>query len=338
MISSEFFYTTCAYGAETALKNEVLRLNPKIKPGFFKKGFLTFHYPGQLEGDFHLDIVFARSYGLSYQLIKIVDQNYKELEREISFLQKKLGASALVHVFKRERYKTAEKIDQALVDQVKLWREKFSDGVLKNNTPVIDVVFLEENEVFLGWHLHHHDHSEFIGGDPEMVLPSEAPSRAYLKIAEACLRIKPDIGADDIVMDVGCSPGGASFFFLKNGLNVLGVDSAEMDPKVLAFKKPWFRHVRKPIGNIASDEIVPGISWVAVDMNVKPPILILELKKLVPKLKDVRGLFLTLKMPDVKSYEEIPQYLKQIKKLGFTKIKPIQLVSNKQEIFVYAEK
>lgn len=338
MISSEFFYTTCAYGSETALKNEILRLNPEIKAGFFKKGFLTFHFPRKLKGDFQLPVIFVRAFGLSHQLYKIADQNYKELDKAVKDLREKLGKECIVHVFKRERYKTAEKVDLALIGLVSELRKKYPPHKLKVGMPVIDIVVLEENEVFLGWHFHHDGHTNFMGGDPELVLPESAPSRAYLKIAEACLRVKPMFKKNQTVLDVGCSPGGASFFFLENALNVIGVDSAEMDERILKNYKNKFYHLQKPIGHVVADDLVLPIDWLAVDMNVKPAILMMELKKLIPKLPLLFGAFITIKMPNVESYEEIPKILKQIKKLGFNSIQAVQLVSNKQEIFVYAEK
>lgn len=338
MISSEFFYTTCAYGAETALKNEILRLNPEIKPGFFKKGFVTFQFPRKLKGDFQLPVIFARAFGLSHKLIKIADQNYKELDHEIKLLRDQLGKEAVIHVFKRERYKTAEKVDLALLGLVSELRKKHQPQKLKEGTPVIDLVALEENEIFVGWHFHHDGHTNFIGGDPELVLPENAPSRAYLKIAEAFLRVKPMIKANQTVMDVGCAPGGASYFFLENKLNVIGVDSADMDDFISKNYKNKFYHLQKPISHVTIEDLVLPIDWLAVDMNVKPAILMMELKKLIPKLPQLFGAFITMKMPDVQSYEEIPKLLKQIKKLGFNSVQAVQLVSNKQEIFVYAEK
>jgi 23S rRNA (cytidine2498-2'-O)-methyltransferase len=84
--------------------------------------------------------------------------------------------------------------------------------------------------------------SPFINGAPRFVEDRTGPpSRAYLKLWEACslMRAWPEAGAR--CLDLGASPGGWSFAIARLGATVTAVDKAPLDPLVAAMPGVVFR-------------------------------------------------------------------------------------------------
>ena len=81
--------------------------------------------------------------------------------------------------------------------------------------------------------------SPWLMGIPRMRMPSSAPSRSTLKLAEALQefvgeeglgrRMRPGMTA----VDLGAAPGGWSWQLVRRDLNVLAVDNGPMDPALL---------------------------------------------------------------------------------------------------------
>ncbi len=77
--------------------------------------------------------------------------------------------------------------------------------------------------------------SPFVGGVPVFVEDRIGPpSRAYLKLWEACLRFGEWPAAGARCIDLGASPGGWSWALAALGAEVLAVDRAPLDPRVAA--------------------------------------------------------------------------------------------------------
>ena len=60
------------------------------------------------------------------------------------------------------------------------------------------------------------------------------PSRAYLKLWEACTRIGAWPGPGDICLDLGASPGGWTWAIANLGATVTAIDKADLHPRVAA--------------------------------------------------------------------------------------------------------
>lgn len=58
------------------------------------------------------------------------------------------------------------------------------------------------------------------------------PSRAYLKLWEALVRIERWPRAGDVCLDLGASPGGWTWLLAQTGARVIAVDKAPLDPRV----------------------------------------------------------------------------------------------------------
>ena len=61
--AAQFVFMTCRAGAESALKQEVARVEPAWRPSFSRPGFLTFKNTGEGQVDATLAIVFSADDG-----------------------------------------------------------------------------------------------------------------------------------------------------------------------------------------------------------------------------------------------------------------------------------
>jgi 23S rRNA (cytidine2498-2'-O)-methyltransferase len=159
-------------------------------------------------------------------------------------------------------------------------------------------------------------------------------SRAWLKMEEALRWSRLPIVADARVAEIGSSPGGASQSLLVRGCYVLGVDPAEMDPAVLAH--PRFTHLRRRSTQVRRREF-RKIRWLTVDMNVAPSYTLDAVEEIVTHSEvNIRGMILTLKIPDWDLAAEVPQYLARMKSWGYNLVRARQLQHNRREICVAA--
>jgi len=135
-------------------------------------------------------------------------------------------------------------------------------------------------------------------------------------------------------VELGCAPGGSCQALLSRGLKVVGIDPAEVAPSVKEHRR--FTHVRKRGADVRR-RAFRHTRWLAADMNVAPAFTLDTVEAIVthPAVQ-IRGLLLTLKLPDWRLAEEVPAYLKRIGSWGFTKVRARQLQHNRQELCVAA--
>ncbi len=77
--------------------------------------------------------------------------------------------------------------------------------------------------------------SPFPGGEPVFVEDRAGPpSRAYLKLWEACTRLGAWPRPGETCLDLGASPGGWTWALARLGAAVLAIDRAPLDPAVAA--------------------------------------------------------------------------------------------------------
>jgi len=79
--------------------------------------------------------------------------------------------------------------------------------------------------------------SPFVNGEVTFVEDRIGPpSRAYLKLWEACVRLGAWPGPGDTCLDLGASPGGWTWALARLGATVTAVDKAPLDPAVAAMQ------------------------------------------------------------------------------------------------------
>jgi 23S rRNA (cytidine2498-2'-O)-methyltransferase len=206
-----------------------------------------------------------------------------------------------------------------------------------NGDRVLDLIWVEPSELWIGLHEQTSDHVPYAGGIPPMSLPEEAPSRAWLKIEEALLWSGARVRPRDQALEIGSAPGGATFNLLQRGLNVVGVDPAEMDPRVLHWKgESRFRHLRRAVQQLDASDLPQGVQWLLLDMNVSPNVSIDEISHIARLIGDpLLGVFLTIKLNKWRIAGEIPEMLEHLRQLGLARIRARQLSSNRQEFTVF---
>lgn len=332
--TSNFIFVVCQAGAEVAVKTEIANSNPGLKFSYSRPGFITFKSPTELAPDFSLHSKFCYAYGITHQKFK---------KDQISELFSHLNTKTL-HVIERELYEPEKspkeysfgKLREQFISENEKKLKSFSVNQSPENGDLVgDIILIDENEIWLGSHIHSNHHRPFPGGRPDIKLPEKAPSRAYLKLEEAILLNDIKFGTNDVAIEVGSAPGGASFALLERGLTVVGIDSAEMDKIILKNKN--FQHIQKSIVDVQPNELPKIVHWILIDINQKPEIALKALEWLIPKFKkSLKGLILTFKFSDWKSTENVQKIEKNIKSYGFKKIISKHLINNKKEINITA--
>lgn len=197
--------------------------------------------------------------------------------------------------------------------------------------PGQEIIKVSDTVFYLGTPL-----SRFKLDYPEHILPENSPSRAYLKIIEAAERADVIFQKGERALEIGSSPGGASFALLEQGLKVIGVDTGVMD--AVCLNNPDFQHFQKSIQHFDPKYIMDKVDWLLVDMNLAPEATLHEIEKLIvihgPNLK---GVFLTLKMTKLALVSRLPFYKKLAHKMGIDVEFMTQLPSHKQEFLLFGK-
>jgi 23S rRNA (cytidine2498-2'-O)-methyltransferase len=201
---------------------------------------------------------------------------------------------------------------------------------------VLDCVLVEPQEWWIGYHAVHGPESCWPGGVPAIELPQRAVSRAYLKMEEALRWSELPIRSGDHCVEIGCAPGGASQALLDHGLKVLGIDPAEVDPRLLA--EAGFTHLQMRGADVRR-RVFRNTRWLTADVNVAPQYTLDTVEAIVihPAVH-VQGMLLTLKLSDWRLADELPNYLDRVRQWGFKRVRARQLAFNRQEVCVAASR
>lgn len=347
-MNPRFYFATSQVGAEKAVKTEVLNQFPHLRFAFTRPGFVTFKEEDDSKPLIEdTGSVFARVWGTSIGQAKD--------EATLLPLVEMIPEKSIVHLYERDISVPGDERDDfvanARIGEVakslfekspKLKNLRWND-IPQQDEIVFDLIWIDDYHVFLGQHIHQAYMDPAPGNQPAIELPKTSPSRAYLKIAEAIHRFEPEINPGEQVLEIGCSPGGASMCMLGHGLRVVGVDPKKMDASL--YDQPMFSHIQKMAKDItASDLRSVNPEWIVMDMNIAPLEAIDELGHVISlldqnfgsSLKLNRG-FLTIKLNDWKFADSIPLYMKRLSELGFHNAVATQLCSNRQEFFVSAD-
>mgnify|MGYP002136198309 CR=1 FL=1 len=346
-MSPKFYFATCQVGAEKAMKAEILKEFPHLNFAFSRPGFITFK---EKEGD-HEEItqtksIFARLWGTVVGQAKDPTQ--------LTELLTTVPERSFLHLFERDTFVPGDDPDDFVLHaKIKNASMQIPEAIMKrcqvNALPelgdeVYDLIWIDDFHVFLGRHVHHPALDQAPGNQPFIHLPKNAPSRAYLKIVEAIHRFKPIVNQGDSVLEVGCSPGGATTAMLKMGLKVTGVDPKYMDERL--YSEKGFHFIQKLAKDITPQDLKAcNPDWIVMDMNIAPLEAIDELNHVLLCLRKnhgvglkLRNAFLTIKLNDWKFADSIPLYMRRLHECGFREMTATQLNSNRQEFFVMARK
>jgi len=196
---------------------------------------------------------------------------------------------------------------------------------------------------FVGLHRHRAGLSPDPCGDPRLEVPATAPSRAWLKLEEAMRIVPLPIGEGDVVIEVGCAPGGQTRALLDRGCVVVGIDPNAMDERIL--REPRFTHLRCSARHVEASLLqgaLPGPArFLVVDVNQRPQAALSSIADIVARCRGtMRGGLFTLKLGDWGLLPELPRWRARIEQMfgpGTTTL-ATQLPSNRQELTVIARR
>ncbi len=339
---TNFIFVCCQHGSEKAVKSEIAESHPGLNFAFSRPGFLTFKLTPEatLPLKFSLTSTFARASGWSCG--KVSGDDASALVEEVL----KSPAAAVcdhVHVWQRDTHVPGKKgfepgqsilanemagliaASPAMAD-----RKVPGNQIAKANELVLDVVMVEPNEWWFGFHYATTTAGRWPGGVPRIDANQEVISRAYFKLDEALRWSGIKINPGDVCAEIGSAPGGACQLLLEQEAIVIGVDPAEMETEIL--ENPNFTHIRRR-GNEVRKKDLRSVRWLMADVNAAPTYTLDTIDEMVTSASvDVTGVVLTLKLVDMKFADQIGAFRKRVKGLGFSVVKSRQLAFNRGEI------
>lgn len=356
--AAQFVFMTCRGGAESALKREVALVEPTWHASFSRPGFITFKHTG----DGPIDVrrlaerrwTFAYTHGISLGRLAgtLLADLVKQFWEHPRVVELALSRAPLdIHVWQREPVAADEHGMETLVTPLcseieaalraaapESAKIASTIAISRRATPrhcrVLDLVVVEPNEWWMGYHLATTPTERWPGGAIPVRFPDHAVSRAYAKMQEALRWSRLPIAPEDECVEIGCAPGGASQALLDRKLFVTGIDPADVDPAVLEHAR--FRHIKKRGKEVRRREF-EGVRWLVADMNIAPEATLDEVEAILkhPKLT-IRGLVLTLKFADWSFAEQLPSFISRVHGWGFRDVRVRQLVTGGQEVCLVA--
>ncbi|MCB1090886.1 MAG: hypothetical protein KDL87_05105, partial [Verrucomicrobiae bacterium] len=338
-LSSSFVFALVNPGSERPLKQEVDAQGLGWRPSFQRRGFVTFKSPTD-EAPFTLDslevdLTFSRRLCLS--LGKVVSRQ-EALDRVNAAHAAAGGAGeCLIH--------------ELHFDGRRLERGESGRGAAPQERPEVGqgigtVVGFGPEDVWAGYHRHAPGLSPDPGGMGGLVLPEEAPSRAWLKLEEAVRFFGLEFSPSDIAVELGCAPGGVILALLNRGVSVVGVDPAKLAPVVMASAvaerpetpggKPWVVHCRKPAALVGKRDLGQRVTWFLSDMNQSPAVALKECARFVRMCPAIRSALITLKLTDLSQVAEKPEWFAALREMGFRSMRVQQLSVHHHELALLA--
>lgn len=346
--TTAFLFCVCQAGAEAAVAEELATSRPDLRRAFARPGLITFKDPsGVVPADVSLRAVLVRAHGAAIgpaadasAVLAAVDKYCPE------------GQAVRLHVFERDVAKPGDEppghaygpLAAAAQAQIEAAWTASSHRLLAGSRAepddwVLDVVVAADEPWWLGFHRHGPGHPPTPGGRITVDMPPEAPSRAYRKLEEALIWSQAPVQPGDVAVEIGSSPGGASYALLRRGVEVHGIDPAKMAPVVLDYNKDQpgnhFVHLHRPMSLVQRSDLPTVLHWVLLDVNLAPQVALITARRLAAHPRAaLMGVLLTLKLDDWKALRHVPRFLKSIESMGMVEVKATQLPSNRMELFV----
>ena len=348
--TTPFCFFVCQHGAEPTIKGPLCAPFGTYRLAYSQRGFVTLKsevrsevWSDQLPGG---PFVRARSHALKRVDGAEIGPRVAQVLDETA----DLGWTAM-HVWERDPVEvgwrgfepdhsvTSREVAAAFVQALQLRNDPRSlrvniDAAIGQR--VLDVIVLQRDQWWLGAHPVVTRADGWPGGTFSMKTPDNMVSRAYLKIAEATawsgLRMRPG----EQVVEIGSAPGGACQRLLEMGLQVTGIDPAEMAPEILAH--PKFRHWRARSLEIKRRLFKP-FRWLICDANVAPDYTLDTVESIVLyPTNQFAGLLLTIKLSDWIQARDLEAHLARVRGWGFARVTARQLAHNRREYCLAAER
>lgn len=170
----------------------------------------------------------------------------------------------------------------------------------------LHVFFVDYTRVFIGLSMRKFN-TPWPRGIVRLRFPSDAPSRSTLKLEEAFLSfLNADERASSLApsrraVDLGASPGGWSYQFVRRGIRTAAVDNGPMDARLL--ESGLVEHLR-----VDGFKFVPPrpVDWMVCDM-VERPRRVAELVLKWWTQMHAKRMIVNLKLPMKKRWQEVSE-------------------------------
>ncbi len=340
MSEPTFAMLACAHGAERAVKESMAADGWRL--AFSRPGFVTAKHDDAVSLPSGIFIrTAATSLGQARGTI-----GAEQIASLIDSLQVKAAGKKFdqLHVWPKDRAPIGRFDFEPGVDEVSAavaadvyaalrddWlRCDAPNRIAQPDETVLNVVLVEPSHWFFGVHVADTWPTRWPGGVQPMSPKNEPVSRAYYKAAEAITWSGFDIQSGDLAVEIGSAPGGACGRLLELGCRVIGIDPAEMDPRIA--EHPKFRHIRARAGDLPRKEY-RGAKWLLVDSNVKPAQTLTTVTNIVTHAhSDIEGLLMTMKLGTYDAVERMDAWIARVKRWNPKSIQIRQLARNKCEV------
>jgi len=301
-VTPSYFYCLVNPGFEARLKAEAAAREPALRFSFSRPGFVTFKAEAERPVP---RFTFARVTG--------------------RFLAKGNAATAGAAA---SSWSSAS--DTRAVHRFSLLDGAATGDEVSPGVSLLDVVEVSPGEFWWGERVVGAYDWGCPGGVPPLVLPEEAPSRAWLKLEEMLRwsRWSPDGAA---VLELGSAPGGASWALLSRGATVTGLDLAPMADVCL--NHPRYTHLPMSVRELRKKHLPERLDALFCDLGLKPVEAVPQLREICQWFPSIERLYYTLKMGEGQTERQLDDWRAQIAKLGFT-VRSTHLPSNRMEIAV----
>jgi len=180
------------------------------------------------------------------------------------------------------------------------------------NLPRLHIFFPDKNRALIGSSDPHNSASTHMGIQ-RLTMPHDAPSRSYLKLAEAFEVflskeeqknwLKPGLHA----VDLGAAPGGWTWQLVQRGLKVIAVDNGPL--KGVAAGHPSIKHLRQDGFRFRPKQ---PVDWLVCDMVEQPAKVAALMADWVVSGATPRAIF-NLKLPMKKRVEALANALDSVR-------------------------
>lgn len=333
-----FAMMTCAHGAEGWVKEQIAREGWRL--AFSRPGFVTAKHDRNVPPPTGIFIrTCCRSLGSAKG-----DQGDVLIERLFESIETLALPIDQLHVWPRDRAPIGrfdfepeiDEVAQAVAARILqlapkgTFRCATANQIAQPSESVLDVVLVDPSQWFFGTHTATHWPSRWPGGMQPVAPEYEPISRAYYKAAEAIAWSGFDLRPGDLAVEVGSAPGGACGRLLEMGLDVIGIDPAEMDPRIA--EHPRFQHFAARAGDLPR-RVYRGAKWLLVDSTVKPDATLSTVRNIVDSREtDIQGCLITMKLGDYSRADQIPRWSDVVMRWKPKELEVRQLARNRCEV------
>ena len=309
----EFLLCGCQGGAEGPLAARQAEVLPDVRRAAWRRGVVTFRLGGaDPADDFSPPLVFARTTIRCFG--QVTGQSIEECAAAVSALAAGTAWDT-VHVWPRDTRVGAALTDirGAVLEACGI--DPSAGPVARPGDLVLDCVLDSTLRWWVGWHRAAAPHSTWPGGFYPGQLAPHAVSRAWLKLDEAIASFRPALQAGQRACEMGAAPGGACQRLLEAGLDVVGIDPAEVDARVAGHER--FTQWRMRARDVRLRQFI-GFDWLVSDMNIDPRSTMAAIERVVtaPGVR-LRGVIATLKLPEWSRAGELGAWLGQFRAGGY---------------------